>query len=132
MGKSKKFPDPGWMKNLTVCWSKNGWKLLVIFFLPNAFCPQKFFNHAVVTFLKYKGKKLCLKFNNRINIFSTITPTAGNNDLTYQNQVVKAKMLWVSHVIDKNILFKLCNKTVDLFKKIFSDSPIGGVTWFYF
>ena len=50
-------------------------------------------------------------------------PTAGNNDLSHQDQVVKAEILWASHVVDKNILFKCCNEKADLFKMIFLGSP---------
>ena len=55
-------------------------------------------------------------------------PYAGDNSLSHNNQVVKAEMLWASHVADKNISFKSSNETVDLFKIMFFNPPIGVVT----
>ena len=59
-------------------------------------------------------------------------PTAGDNNLSRHNQVVKAEMLRASHVTEKNSLFKSCNEIADLFKMIFLGSPVGVETRFFF
>ena len=61
------------------------------------------------------------------NVFSRIIPTAGDNNPSHHNQVLKAEILWASRMAE-NILFKSCNKTVDLIKMMFLNSPIGVVT----
>ena len=71
---------------------------------------------------------MIIRLKNKNNIFSKITPTAGDNNLSHHNQVVKDEIVWASHVTDKNILFKLCNERVDLFKMMFLGSPVGVVT----
>ena len=77
----------------------------------------------------HKGKKHRLKlesrFKNKANIFAGNASTGDLNGLSHQNQVVKAETLWALHVADKNISFRSCNETVDLFKMMFLDSPIA-------
>ena len=40
---------------------------------------------------------------NQSDVFSRIATTASDNDLYHQNQVVKAEILWASHMADNPI-----------------------------
>nr|XP_042906334.1 uncharacterized protein LOC122270948 [Parasteatoda tepidariorum] len=80
----------------------------------------------------HKGKKHHRKFDERFkgNGQSTIFNWVQNKSsdtavLSQQSQILKAETLWCLHVAKKNISFKSCTDTVDLFKVMFPDSPIA-------